>query len=111
MKKLLSLLSIALVCILGYTGASAAGIDDFVITVDTTKSGVSGNNQFQFTGAEGDYDVVAKQGGSIIQTFSDLSDQETITLPSSGVYDLEVTPRGTNGFNRIRFNLVVTVLK
>jgi surface protein len=104
MKKLLSLLSIALVCILGYTSASAAGTDDFVLTVDTTNSGVSDNDQFQFTGALGDYDVVAKQGESTIQTFNDLSDAATITFTNPGIYDLEVTPKGTNGFNRINFN-------
>jgi hypothetical protein len=76
----------------------------FIIEVDTTKAG-SASDQFQFTSAEGDYDVVAKQGGTIVQTFNNLSDEETITFSNgSGVYVLEVTPKEVNGFNRIRFN-------
>ena len=75
----------------------------FIIEVDTTKAGTP-SDQFQFTGAEGDYDVVAKQNDTQVATFNDLSNQETITLPSSGVYILEVTPKEVNGFNRINFN-------
>jgi surface protein len=71
--------------------------------VDTANTGVSNSDQFQFTGAEGDYDVVAKQNDIVVATFNDLSNQETITLPSSGVYDLEVIPKEVNGFNRIAF--------
>ena len=82
----------------------ATGISPFIIEVDTSKAGVSNNNQFQFTGAEGDYDVVAKQNDIVVATFNDLSNQETITLPSSGVYDLEVKSKEVNGFNRIAFN-------
>jgi surface protein len=76
----------------------------FIIEVDTSKTGVSNNNQFQFTGAQGDYDVVAKQNDIIVATFDDLSNQETITLPSSGIYVLEVIPKEVNGFNRINFD-------
>ena len=76
----------------------------FIIEVDTTKAGVSNSDQFQFTGAEGDYDVVAKQNDIVVATFNDLSNQETITLPSSGIYDLEVIPKSSNGFNRIAFD-------
>jgi surface protein len=83
---------------------SDLNIDAFIIEVDTSKLGVSNNNQFQFTGAEGDYDVVAKQNGTQVATFNDLSGQQTITLPSSGVYDLEVSAKEVNGFNRIQFN-------
>jgi hypothetical protein len=39
-----------------------------------------------------------------VQTFSDLSGQQTITLPSVGVYVLEVNAKKTNGFNRIEFS-------
>jgi hypothetical protein len=78
--------------------------DAFIIEVDTSKIGVSNNNQFQFTGGEGDYDVVAKQNDIVVATFNDLSNQETITLPSSGVYVLEVNAKEVNGFNRISFN-------
>jgi len=74
----------------------------FIIEVDTIKAGTP-SNQFQFTGAEGDYDVVAKQGGAIVATFNDLSGQQTITLPSSGVYVLEIKAKEVNGFNRIAF--------
>jgi surface protein len=75
----------------------------FIIEVDTSKAG-SASNQFQFTGAQGDYDVIAKQNGTQVANFNDLSNQETITLPSSGVYDLEVSAKEVNGFNRIQFN-------
>jgi len=84
---------------------------EFIIEVDTTKAGTSNNDQFQFTGAEGDYDVVAKQGSVVVATFNDLSGAETITLPSSGVYVLEVTSKDVNGFNRIDFNNVGDKLK
>jgi len=77
---------------------------EFIIEVDTAKSGASNNDQFQFTGAEGDYDVIAKQNNIVVATFNDLSGQQTITLPSSGVYVLEVTSKEVNGFNRISFN-------
>ena len=80
-------------------------IDAFIIEIDTSKTGVSNNNQFQFTGAEGDYDVVAKQNGTVVQTFSNLSNEETITFSDgSGVYVLEVNKKSTNGFTGIRFN-------
>ena len=80
-----------------------AALNPFIIEIDTTKAG-SASNQFQFTGALGDYDVVAKQNGTQVATFNDLSNQETITLPSSGIYVLEITPKFTNGFNRIAFD-------
>jgi len=82
---------------------SDLNIDAFIIEVDTTKAGTP-SNQFQFTGVEGDYDVIAKQNDTQVATFNDLSGQETITLPSSGVYVLEVSAKEVNGFNRIRFN-------
>jgi len=82
----------------------ATGISPFIIEVDTSNAG-SANDAFQFTGAVGDYDVVAKQGGSVVQTFNNLSDEETITFSGgSGVYVLEITPKFTNGFNRIKFS-------
>ena len=81
-----------------------ANTDAFIIEVDTSKTGVSNSDQFQFTGAEGDYDVVAKQNNTVVATFNDLSGQQTITLPSSGVYDLEVKSKKVNGFNRIAFD-------
>jgi len=81
----------------------ASAFSPFIIEVDTSKAG-SASNQFQFTGAEGDYDVVAKQNDIVVATFDNLSGAETITLPSSGIYYLEITPKSTNGFNRIQFN-------
>jgi len=75
----------------------------FIIEVDTSKAG-SASDQFQFTGVEGDYDVIAKQNDIVVATFDNLSGAETITLPSSGVYNLEVKSKEVNGFNRIRFN-------
>jgi surface protein len=82
---------------------SDLNIDAFIIEVDTTKAGTP-SDQFQFTGAEGDYDVVAKQNEIVAATFDNLSGAETITLPSSGVYNLEVKSKEVNGFNRIQFN-------
>ena len=81
----------------------ASAIRPFIIEVDTSKAG-SASDSFQFTGAEGNYDVVAKQGGSIVETFNDLSSQETITFSNgSGVYVLEVTAKEINNFREIRF--------
>jgi surface protein len=82
---------------------SDLNIDAFIIEVDTTKAGTP-SDQFQFTGAEGDYDVVAKQNGTQVATFNDLSGEQTITLPSSGIYVLEVSAKEVNGFNRIAFD-------
>jgi len=76
----------------------------FIIEVKTDNTGTSNDNQFQFTGAQGDYDVVAKQNGTQVATFNDLSGEQTITLPSSGIYVLEVSAKEVNGFNRIEFN-------
>jgi hypothetical protein len=76
----------------------------FIIEVDTSKAG-SNSDQFQFTGAQGDYDVVAKQNGIVVQTFNDLSGEETITFSNgSGVYILEVNAKEVDCFNRITFN-------
>jgi len=76
----------------------------FIIEVKTDNAGTSNDNQFQFTGAQGDYDVVAKQNDIVVATFDNLSGEQTITLPSSGVYVLEVSAKEVNGFNGIRFN-------
>jgi hypothetical protein len=82
---------------------SDLNIDAFIIEVDTTKVGTP-SDQFQFTGALGDYDVIAKQNDIVVATFDNLSGEQTITLPSSGVYDLEIKAKEVNGFNRIQFN-------
>jgi hypothetical protein len=76
----------------------------FIIEVNLP-SGVGSTSSFQFTGAVGDYDVVAKQSGSIVQTFNNLSDESTINLSNGGgVYILEVKPKASNGFTGLRFN-------
>ena len=82
---------------------NGSGYNAFTIEVKTDNTGVSNSDQFQFTGAEGDYDVVAKQNDIVVATFDNLSGQQTITLPSSGVYVLEISAKEVNGFNRIRF--------
>jgi len=76
----------------------------FTIEVKTDNAGTSNDNQFQFTGALGDYDVVAKQNDIVVATFNDLSNQETITFASAGIYDLEVFPKASNGFRYFRLN-------
>ena len=77
----------------------------FIIEVKTDNTGTSNNNQFQFTGAEGNYDVVAKQSGVIVDTFNDLSGEETITFSDgAGTYILEITPKEVSPFNRIQFS-------
>ena len=87
----------------GETLLTDLNINAFIIEVNTANTGVSNADQFQFTGAEGDYDVVAKQNDIVVANFNDLSNQETITLPSSGVYVLEISAKEVNGFNSIQF--------
>ena len=82
-----------------------SGYNAFIIEVKTDNTGTSNDNQFEFTGAEGDYDVVAKQNDIVVATFDNLSGEETITFANGGgTYILEVTPKEVNGFNRINFN-------
>ena len=88
-----------------------SGYNAFTIEVKTDNRGTSNDNQFKFTGAVGDYDVIAKQNGTQVATFNDLSGEQTITLPSSGVYDLEVSAKEVNGFDRIDFDNVGDKLK
>ena len=77
----------------------------FIIEVKTDNAGTSNDNQFQFTGAEGDYDVVAKQNDIVVATFNDLSDEETITFANgAGTYILEVKAKEVDGFTGMRFN-------
>ena len=90
----------------GETLLSGGGnTDAFIIEVKTDELGISNNDQFQFTGGQGDYDVVAKQGGVIVQTFSDLSDEATITFANgAGTYILEVNAKEVSPFTGMRFN-------
>jgi surface protein len=80
---------------------------DFRILVNTTNSGVSNSDQFNFTGALGDYDVEVydQTGTTLLETITGLSDAATITIAAgAGTYELRVFPAATNGFNRIQFN-------
>ncbi|MFO7970059.1 MAG: hypothetical protein R6U15_08140 [Candidatus Izemoplasmatales bacterium] len=83
-------------------GEGPAPSPEFIIEVDTTKSGTSNSNQFEFSGAVGEYDVEAYQNDSLVSSFSDLVNQQTITLPSSGIYELRVIPKGA-GFDKMKF--------
>ena len=90
---------------LEYSKLSSGGnTDAFIIEVKTDNSGTSNDNQFQFTGAVGDYDVVAKQNNIVVATFDNLSGAETITFPSSGVYVLELTAKEVSPFTGMRFD-------
>ena len=91
---------------LQYSKLSGGGgnTDAFTIEVKTDNAGTSNDNQFQFTGAVGDYDVVAKQNNIVVATFDNLSGAETITFPSSGVYVLELTAKEVSPFTGMRFD-------
>jgi len=92
---------------LQYSKLSGGGVfnNAFIIEVKTDNAGTSNDNQFQFTGAEGDYDVVAKQNDIVVATFNDLSDEETITFANgAGTYVLEVNAKEVNPFNIIKFD-------
>ena len=81
---------------------------DFRILVNTANAGVSNSDQFQFTGALGDYDVEVwdSTGTTLQETITGLSDAATITIAAgAGTYELRVFPAAMNGFNRIRFAL------
>jgi surface protein len=91
-----------------YAGETLLGgggnTDAFIIEVKTDNAGTTNDNQFQFTGAVGDYNVVAKQNDIVVQTFSDLSDEATITFANgAGTYVLEVNAKPTNGFDRLAY--------
>jgi surface protein len=91
----------------GAAGGAAAPPTDFRIVVKTDNAGVSNNDQFQFTGALGDYDVEVYDatGTTLQETITGLSDAATITIAAgAGTYELRVFAAATNGFNRIQFN-------
>ena len=91
----------------GRGAAGGAGAKDFRIVVKTDNAGVSNNDQFQFTGALGDYDVEVydSTGTTLEETITGLSDADTITIAAGlGTYELRVFPAASNGFNRIQFN-------
>ena len=88
----------------GFRGGLSA-FKPFIIEVKTDNAGTSNDNQFQFTGAEGNYNVIAKQSNVIVDTFNDLSGEETITFSDgAGTYILEITPKSTNPFTAIEYN-------
>ena len=85
--------------------SGGSGYKAFTIEVKTDNAGTSNDNQFQFTGAVGDYNVVAKQGGIIVQTFNNLANEETLTFSNgAGTYTLEVNAKEVDGFTGMRFN-------
>jgi len=76
----------------------------FIIDVKTDNSGVSNDNQFTIARAIGDYDVVAKQGGNVVETFSNLSGEQILTFANgAGSYRLEITPKTVNPFTQIAY--------
>ena len=77
--------------------------DDFIIEVNTELDGESNSDQFQFTGAVGEYDVKAFQNDTEVASFENLVNQQTITLPSAGIYELRVIIKEA-GFNKLTFN-------
>jgi len=77
--------------------------DDFIIEVNTALAGVSNSDQFQFTGAVGEYDVEAYQNGDLVASFEDLVNEQTITLPSAGIYELRCIIKPA-GFDKMTFD-------
>jgi len=77
--------------------------EEFIIEVNTELTGTSNSDQFQFTGAVGEYDVEAYQNGNLVATFENLVNEQTITLPSEGIYELRCIIKPA-GFNKMTFN-------
>jgi len=79
-------------------------IELFTIRVKSDEPGVSSNDQFQFTGAVGRYDVIAKnEATNNIETFSNLQGVQTITFSEGvGTYELKIRPKGTSNSTRFR---------
>lgn len=86
----------------------ALGIDNaFVIRINTGITGagtVTSTNQFQLTGAVGNYRVEAYQNNNLIANLGNFSGQQTLTLPNIGIYDLRIIPITTTPFNRISYD-------
>jgi surface protein len=78
----------------------------FIMKVRTTNPGISGNNQFQLTGAEGEYNVVATNIlTNHTDSFFSLVDQQTLTFSEgAGDYLVRIFPNGNTLFHRIQFN-------
>lgn len=82
-------------------------IELFTIRVKTDNTGTSSSDQFQFRGAIGIYDVIARnESNNNIQTFSNLSGAATITFEDGiSTYELQIRPKGTsNRFRQIAFS-------
>lgn len=88
----------------GYRSFIKKPIELFTIRVKTDNAGTSGTNQFTFTGAAGNYDVISRnESNNNIQTFSNLSDAATITFADgTGTYELKIRPKGTSNATRFR---------
>ena len=73
-------------------------ISPFIITVKTDNTGTSNNDQFTIPTTTGTYlyDIVTSDG----QTINGNTGDTTITFPSAGTYDIEIT----GDFPRIYFN-------
>ena len=81
-------------------------IELFTIRIKTDNTGTSSSNQFEFTGAIGIYDVIARnEANNNIQTFSNLSGAATITFADGiSTYELKIRPKGaSNRFRKIQF--------
>jgi hypothetical protein len=76
---------------------------NFILLVDTTSTQNPSGTQFRLNGAEGEYDINAYKDNVLIQSYDNLQGDETITLPESGIFEIEVVPKEVNGFNRLRF--------
>lgn len=90
----------------GAQAATGDTFEDFRIVVNTALTGVSASDQFQFTGALGDYDVhVYDQTGiTKLEEITGLSNAATITIAAgAGTYELRVFPAVSNGFSQIKF--------
>ena len=86
-------------------GMGVSAFKPFIIEVKTDNAGVSNNNQFTIARAIGDYDIVAKQNGNVVETFSNLSGEQILTFANgAGTYILEITPKSTNPFTAIEYN-------
>ena len=79
-------------------------IELFTIRVKSDNAGTSGTNQFTFTGAAGNYDVISRnESNNNIQTFSNLSGPATITFADGiGTYELKIRPKGNSNATRFR---------
>ena len=89
-------------------------VSAFIILVNTQNLGSSNDDQFQFTGALGNYDVEVwnSAGDSLLETITGLVNDATITISAGpGIYELRVIPAETDGFHQICFDDTRDTLK